>query len=133
MQLPTKAQVDAVTRHLITIAGTAIAIFGLQAKGITVQQVTDAITSLGAVANSLLVLIAAIGPIYAATRAGQSASPASQVQQVQQIAATQPELAKEAKVALLDATAGLPEVKEPIKVTDPALAEATSSTLVKAA
>jgi len=132
MYLPTKAQVDAASRHAITIAGTAIAIFGLQAKGVSIDQVKAAIEALGSTVNSLVVLLAALGPVYAAVQASRSASPTAQVQQVQQIAATQPELAKDAKVALLDATASLPEVWGDIKVSDPALAEATVSTQVKA-
>jgi hypothetical protein len=39
----------------------------------------------------------------------------------------------EAKADILDATAGLDEVKEPIKVTDPTLAAVTDSPLIKAA
>lgn len=157
MWLPTKAQVDAATRHAVTIAGTAIAIFGLQAKGISVEQVTAAIQSLGTTVNSLVVLLAAVAPLYAMTRASQSASPTNQIASVQAIAtgpasATAADAQKalvqatsaiaqdptipastDAKVALIDATAALPEVVGDIKVTDPAIAMATVSDQVKPA
>lgn len=112
MWLPTKAQVDAATRHAISIAGTAIVIFGLQAKGVSVEQVTAAINALGSGINSIVLVLAALAPIYAGLRASQSASPTNQVAQVQAIAndPTQP-AAQGAKQALIAATISLPEVQ----------------------
>lgn len=112
MWLPTKAQVDAATRHAISIAGTAIVIFGLQAKGVSVEQVTAAINALGSGINSIVLVLAALAPIYAGLRASQSASPTNQVAQVQAIAndPTQP-AAQDAKQALIAATISLPEVQ----------------------
>jgi len=86
MWLPTKAQVDAASRHAISIAGTAIVIFGLQAKGISVEQVTAAIQSLGATVNSLVLVIAALAPLYATLKASHSASPTSQISSTAAIA-----------------------------------------------
>lgn len=157
MWLPTKAQVDAATRHAVSIAGTAIVIFGLQAKGVNVDQVKAGIEALGNTVNTIVVLLAALAPIYAATRASQSASPTNQIAQVQQLAtgpasdvaadaqkaivqatsaiAQDPTIpgSRDAKVALLDATAALPEVVGDIKVADPTLAMETVSSQVKPA
>jgi hypothetical protein len=157
MWLPTKAQVDAASRHAISIAGTAIVIFGLQAKGLTVEQVTAAINSLGDTVNSVVVLLAAVAPLYALLKAGHSASPAVQIQTVKDIATgtgspvavdAQKALisataavaqdksipaSTEAKAALIDAVAAQQEVVGDIKVTDQAVVDATTSPQVKKA
>lgn len=132
MLLPTKSQVDAASRHAISIAGTAIVIFGLQAKGVSVEQVTAAINALGSGVNSLVVVLAAIAPIYASIKASHSASPTSQVASVQAIAKdpTQP-VAEDAKQALIAATISLPEVQT--IVADKATAAAAPSESVVAA
>ena|SRR6185312_2597787 len=78
MWLPTKPQVDAASRHAISIAGTAIAIFGLQAKGITLDQVKEVIGALGSAVNDIVVLIAAVAPFYAMIKASHSANPSVQ-------------------------------------------------------
>lgn len=85
MWLPTKAQVDSAARHAITIAGTAFAIFGLQSKGITLDQVKAVIAALGSTANDIVVLLGILAPFYAALKAAHSASP---VQQAISVAAT---------------------------------------------
>jgi hypothetical protein len=86
MWLPTRGQVDSVSRHAITIAGTAIAIFGLQAKGISLDQIKALINALGSTVNDIVVLLAALAPLYAALKAAHTASAASQVAAVQAIA-----------------------------------------------
>lgn len=155
MWLPTKAQVDAASRHAISIAGTAIVIFGLQAKGISVEQVTAAIQSLGATVNSLVLVIAALAPLYATLKASHSASPTSQISSTAAIAsdpklpqaadaqaalvkataaiASNNVLAKsdEAKQTLIAATIALPEVQT--IVTDKATADAAPSVSVVSA
>jgi hypothetical protein len=155
MWLPTKAQVDAASRHAITIAGTAIAIFGLQAKGVSVEQVTAAIQSMGSAINSLVLVAGALAPLYALLKAGHSASPDSQIASTAAIASdpSQPQsataqtalvkataaiasnniLAKsgEAKQTLIAATIALPEVQT--IVTDKATADAAPSESVVAA
>lgn len=78
MWLPTQDQVNAASRHAISIAGTAFAIFGLQAKGITLDQVKQIITSLGTVVNDIVILAGTLGPLYALLKASHSASPTSQ-------------------------------------------------------
>jgi predicted methyltransferase len=157
MWLPNRSQVDAASRHAITAAGVAVTIFGLQAKGVSMEQVTALINSLGETVNTLVQLVAAAGVVYGGIQAAKSASTSSQIARVQAIATgpasadaadaqkalieatsavaqdTTIPTSKEAKVAILDAAANLDEVKEPIKVTDPELAMATSSPLVKAA
>ena len=157
MRLPTQSEVNAATRHVGTAVGVAITIFGLQAKGIDMSAVKVAIESMGTTVNALIQLIGAVGVVYGGIQALRSASPTNQIAQVREIAigpgsqtaadaqkvlieatsaiaqdATIP-TSKEAKVALLDATAALPEVVGKIRVTDPSLEAATSSPQVAAA
>ncbi len=127
MNLPTPAQVNAASRHLITAAGVAVTIFGLQAKGVSMESVTNLINSLGGTINTLVQLAAAVGVIYGGVQAARSASPANQIEQVKQNAAAGDQ---GSKAALLDATASLPEVVGDIKVADPALVNATASAQV---
>ena len=97
MWLPTKAQVDAASRHAITAAGTVIALLGLQAKGIDIAQVTAAIQALGASVNDIVILIGAGGTLYAAIKASHTASPTSQAVAVAATGAlvvTTPEMAQ---------------------------------------
>lgn len=78
MWLPTKAQVDAASRHVITAVGTAIALLGLQAKGFDIAQITAAIQALGSSVNDIVVLIGAAATVYASLKASHTASPTSQ-------------------------------------------------------
>ena len=78
MWLPTKAQVGSASRHAITIASTAAVIFGLQAKGVNVQDITATIQALGPFVNDLVTLIGTAGATYAMLKAAHSASPTSQ-------------------------------------------------------
>lgn len=146
---PSKAQIDAVSRHAITAAGIAFTIFGLQAKGITLDSVVTLIKSLGDTANTVVQLVAAIATVYGGIKAFSKSSPASQVAQVQEIA-TGPASAvsvdaqkalitatsavamdksipksDEAKDALVAATIALPEVQTII--TDKKTSEASTS------
>lgn len=157
MWLPTKAQIDAGSRHAISIAGTAIVIFGLQAKGVNIEQVTSSINALGEVAKDIITVVAALAPLYALLKASHSASPTQQIQSVKEIATgpasstavdaqavlisataaiaqdnTIP-TSKDAKVALLDAVAAQPEVVGRINVTDQSLVDATTSDQIKKA
>lgn len=68
MPLPTQAQVNTAGRYAGSILGTAIAIFGLQAKGISVDQVKEVIAAGGTVVNDVVILISAAAPLYAAVR-----------------------------------------------------------------
>jgi hypothetical protein len=74
MNLPTQAQVNTAGRYLGTIAGTAIAIFGLQAKGISLDQVNALIAAGGTVVNDLVVLAGALLPVYGAIKGILSSS-----------------------------------------------------------
>src|SRR6185312_13295639 len=68
MPLPTQAQVNTAVRYAGTIAGTAFAIFGLQAKGFDLDQIKTAIGALGTVVNDAVILLAALAPILAAIK-----------------------------------------------------------------
>lgn len=157
MWLPTKPQVDAASRHVITAVGVAVTIFGLQAKGVDMNNVKALIESLGNTINTLIQLVAAAGVLYGAVKAANSASPANQgaslaatatggaspaaveaqkaIVSATSAVAADPTIPAniEAKAALLDATAALPEVVGDIKVADRKLAEATVSSQVKPA
>jgi hypothetical protein len=61
-----------------TIAGTAFAIFGLQAKGISLDQVKVVIAALGTVVNDFVILVGALGTIYATVKGVSSSSPSGQ-------------------------------------------------------
>jgi hypothetical protein len=149
MWLPTQDQVNAASRHAISIVGTAFVIFGLQAKGISLDQVKAAITALGSVVNDLIVLIGTLAPFYALLKAASTASHANQIQAVQDIAtgprgfqavnaqaalihATQA-IAQDRSIptsqaaanVLVSATAALPQVQT--IVTDKKTADASSS------
>lgn len=133
MSLPTPAQVNAASRHLITAAGVAVTIFGLQAKGVSMESVTAVINGLGNTINTLIQLVAAVGVIYGGIQAARSASPTAQIASVQQIATNAQPASQEAKAALLDATASLPEVVGDIQVADASLVNATASAQVVSA
>jgi hypothetical protein len=79
MWLPSKAQVDTGGRYALAIASTAIGIFGLQAKGISLDQVKAAISALGDVVNNMVILATAIGAIYATVKGVTQSSPTNQV------------------------------------------------------
>lgn len=151
--LPTPQSIKNIAGHIATAAGTAIAIFGLQAKGIDPAKVTAAIIALGDVANNIIIGIGVIGSAYAAYKAAQGSSTPAVVSQSSQaisanpqaVAASLPpettiELAKAtidmaanseaAKHTLLDNIVTLPSVQGVI--VDKQTAMATSSPLVTA-
>lgn len=78
MNLPTQNQVNTGIRYATAIAGTAITIFGLQAKGITFDQVKALIQALGDVVNYLVIALTSAGALWASIKGVSSASPASQ-------------------------------------------------------
>lgn len=119
MWLPTRAQVDSASRHAISIAGTAFAIFGLQAKGVSLDQVKEIIGALGSTVNDIVVLIGVLSPIYALLKATHTASPTSQIQLVNTIANTGGPEQHNAQVAIVNAAASLPSTA---KVVNPSLA-----------
>ncbi len=96
MNLPNRAQVDTAARYAGTIAGTAFAIFGLQAKGITLEQVQAVIAAGGTLVNDIVVMASALTPLYLAFRGVSSSSPTSQAAAVAATGAkvvTTPEIA----------------------------------------
>lgn len=133
MRFPTKAEIDTAGRYATAVAGTAITIFGLQAKGISLDQAKAVIQAAGDTVNQLGILIAAAATLYATFKGIFKSGPAQQVASV--VALTEnpdSSVSRAAKVALLDGAAGLDEVRTPIRVTDAALAAATSNDLVQA-
>jgi len=157
MWLPTKGQIDAASRHAITAAGVAVTIFGLQAKGVSMEQVTALISSLGETVNTLVQVIGAAGVLYGAVKAANSASPTNRIADVRAIATgsasavavdaqkalieatsavaqdkTTP-ASTEAKAALLDAVAAQVEVVGQINVTDQRIVDATQSSQIQKA
>lgn len=134
MWLPTKAQVDAASRHAITAAGVAVTIFGLQAKGVDMNNVKALIESFGNTANTIVQLLGAVAVVYGGLKAANSASPTSQIASVKAIAQdNSAPIAVEAKAALLDAVAAQPEVVGKIGVTDQKLVDATQSNQIQKA
>jgi hypothetical protein len=96
MWLPTQGQVNTAGRYATAVAGTAIAIFGLQAKGITLDQAKAVIGALGPVVNDLVTLIGVLGTAYAAIKGVSSSSPTNQAAAVAATGAkviTTPEIA----------------------------------------
>jgi hypothetical protein len=96
MNLPTQAQVNTAGRYAGAVAGTAIAIFGLQAKGISLDQVKAGISALGTVVNDIVVLIGIVAPLYATIKGVVSSSPVNQAAAVAATGAkvvTTPEIA----------------------------------------
>jgi hypothetical protein len=78
MWLPTQAQINTAGRYSGAILGTAVTIFGLQAKGISVEQIQQAIAAAGTVVNDIIILIGTIAPVYAAVKGILSSSKTGQ-------------------------------------------------------
>lgn len=78
MPLPTQAQVNTAGRYIGMAAGTAIAVLGLQAKGISLDQVKDVIAAGGTVVNDIVTLIGAVLAVYTAVKGVSSSSPTGQ-------------------------------------------------------
>jgi hypothetical protein len=64
MPLPTQAQVNTAGRYAGAVIGTAFTIFGLQAKGISLDQVNSLIGALGTVVNDAVIVIGMLMPLY---------------------------------------------------------------------
>jgi hypothetical protein len=97
MWLPNKNQVDTAGRYAGAIAGTAITIFGLQAKGITLDQVKVVIAALGDTVNQLVILAGIMAPLYATIKGVFKSSPTQQAISVEKsggIVVTTPEIAQ---------------------------------------
>jgi hypothetical protein len=106
----TQAQVNTAGRYAGAVIGTAIMIFGLQARGISIDQVKVVISSLGTVVNDMVVLIGAIAPLYVAVRGIASSSPTGQAASIGANAATIVQPA--------------PNGTATVTITDPAMASA---------
>jgi len=82
MWLPTQAQVNTAGRYATAVAGTAITIFGLQAKGFTLDQAKDVIAALGTTVNSVVILLGALASAYAAIKGIKSSGQSGQGAQI---------------------------------------------------
>lgn len=83
MWLPTKAQVDTAGRYAVAVAGTAITIFGLQAKGVTLDQAKALIAALGATVNDIVIVVSALAPLYALLKGMHKSSDIEQAKSVE--------------------------------------------------
>lgn len=96
MWLPSKGQVDTAGRYVTAVAGTAITIFGLQNKGISLDQVKGVIQALGDTVNQIAILLAAGATLYASAKGIFKSSPTQQAISVADTGAkvvTTPEIA----------------------------------------
>lgn len=96
MWLPTKGQVDTAGRYATAVAGTAITIFGLQNKGISLDQVKAVIQALGDTVNQIAILAGAAATLYAGIKGVFKSSPTQQAASVAATGAlvvTSPEIA----------------------------------------
>jgi hypothetical protein len=74
MQMPSQAQINTAGRYAGAIAGTAFTIFGLQAKGISLDQVKLAISELGSVANDIILFTGTAVTLYGSIKGVLSSS-----------------------------------------------------------
>lgn len=112
MWLPSKDQIDSAKRHLTVAAGVAVTIFGLQAKGVSMENVTGLINSLGETVNTLVQLIAAAGVTYGIVKGFLKSSPTSQIASVKEIAiGPEGPVAVDAQMALIEATSAVAQDK----------------------
>lgn len=112
VSLPNPQQVKNIVGHIGTAAGTAIVLFGLQAKGVDPAKVTMAITALGDVINTAVIAIGAIGGVWAAIAAATGSSTSNVVAQTAQAIKSDPQavaavLPAETKTELASATVTL--------------------------
>lgn len=95
MNLPTKDQVNAASRHLLSALGGAVVMFGIGSK-VDMGTVTTIVNTFGSLINDVVLLIGVLAPVYAGWRAQQSAQPASQAASLEKqgaIVVTTPEIA----------------------------------------
>jgi hypothetical protein len=117
--LPSQAQVNTAGRYSLAIAGTAISIFGLQAKGISLDQVKLIIAALGDAINNIVILVSAIGVLYASIKGVTNSSGSGQAAALGGNAATIVQAA--------------PGGTATVTITDPAMAAAALDAQKKAA
>lgn len=96
MNLPTQAEVNAASRHVISAIGGAVIMFGLSTK-INIDTVTNAVNALGSITNNIVILVGILAPLYAGWKATHSASPTQQAISLEKqgaVVITTPEIAK---------------------------------------
>jgi hypothetical protein len=112
VNLPNQQQVKNIVGHVGTAVGTAIAIFGLQAKGLDPVKVTAAINALGDLVNNIVIVAGLIGGVLATYKAASGSSTASVTQQSAQAIISNPvavaaALSAETKTELAAATVAI--------------------------
>jgi hypothetical protein len=132
-QLPNPQQVKNIAGHAATAVATAIALLGLQAKGLDPAKITVAINALGDLVNNLIIVGAAVGSAYAAWKSVTGSSTNEVTKQSAQAIISDPgavaaSLPAETKTELAQATVAMAENSE---TTKNALTEAaTASPLI---
>jgi len=125
----------AAIRHGLTVVFTLLATVGIISVTGTpkvIDQIVTVIQAGGAIAGAIATFLGIVGPIIMGWYANYSAQDKQQIKRVEDIAHNPLKPTNmEAKAALLDAAASLPEIAKPIKVTSPTLAEMTTSRLVQ--
>jgi hypothetical protein len=126
----------AAIRHGLTVLFTLLGTIGIMSVAGTpklMDQIINLIQAFGVLAGALATFLGVIGPIIMGWYANYSAQDEQQIKRVEAIALDPSKpTSVEAKVAILDAAASLPEIAKPIKVTSPILAKKTTSPLVQA-
>jgi len=125
----------AAIRHALTVVFTLLATVGVISVTGTpkvIDQIVTVIQAGGVIAGAIATFLGIVVPIINAWYASWSAQDKQQIKRVEEIA-NDPSKPRsiEAKAAILDAAASLPEVTTPIKVDDPTLANLANSPLVK--
>lgn len=131
----TKAQWEAFGRHVLTAVSSALAM-AVALNLTTAAQAGELLAHATHFITALIGLIAIVGPLYAAIQASRSASPANQVDAVvKNLSATPAMQATDAaadpqsREKIIEAVAGMPEVKK-VELKDPALAKEIPSAKV---
>lgn len=114
-----KSQWDAFGRHILTAAGSAIAAL-VMAGVLTTENAAIYLGHLTVFVTAIVALASMLGPIYAAYRAADSASPTNQAIQTVKNLNAKTDLNGE-KAKLIEAVAEQPEVAR-VVVADPVLA-----------
>lgn len=78
MNLPERPQVASLVSHAVVVAGTTLALLGLQNRGIYLDQIKVVIKDLGEVANSVVMVLSAAAAVCATYKGFNASSPASQ-------------------------------------------------------
>lgn len=120
LPLPNPQQVKNIVGHVGTAVGTAIVLFGLQAKGIDPAKVTALINSMGDAINTIVIIIGALGGIAAAYKAAKGSSTQEVIKQSSAAISADPHavaslMTQETTVQLAQATVDMATTSEVAK------------------